>query len=118
MDTKTLLIELCENLQSELNYIQETPRERSVCLYSGTKPENYWLPNIYISTTKPVPKELTMAWFVELIIDGQVIFRETHVPRDSEDLKIVEAFLLKRLLRNIFTFGVMESKKYLDNFKK
>ena len=69
---------------------------------------------MHIGTTKSIPTEIRMAWFVEVGVDGKVIFRESSLPKESEDLKIVEGFLISKVLRNIFTLGVMSSKKFID----
>ena len=116
MDYKLILQELCSNLERELNERKETNKKRTVEFFSGLKPSEYFLPSIHIGNmreTNGVSAEI--AWFVEISVDGVVIFRERHIPRESEDLKIVEGFLLTRVLRNIFTFGVMSSKKVLED---
>jgi len=114
MDQKLILQELCSNLERELNERKETNQRRTVELFSGLKPSDYYLPQMHIGTTKSIPTEGRMAWFVEVGVDGKVIFRESYLPKESEDLKIVEGFMISRVLRNIFTFGVMSSKKFID----
>ena len=114
MEQKLILQELCSNLERELNERKETNQRRTVEFFSGLKPSDYYLPMMHIGTTKSIPTEGRMAWFVEVIVDGKVIFRESHIPKESEDLKIVEGFMISRVLRNIFTFGVMLSKKFID----
>ena len=113
MDKKELLIELCDNLQRELNG-REGKQTHKVELQSGLKPENYFTPMMHIGTTRTLPDGVRMAWFVEEWVDGKCIFRETHVPHETEALEIVEGFLISRVLRHIFTFGVMSSKKFID----
>lgn len=114
MEQKVILQELCSNLERELNERNETKQRRTVEFFSGLKPSDYYLPAMHIGTTKSIPTEGKLAWFVEVGVDGKVIFRESHIPKESEDLKIVEGFLIKKVLRNIFTFGVMSSKKFID----
>jgi len=97
MEQKIVLQELCENLAKELNGIKETNQIRTVDFFSGLK-----------------PLEGKMVWFVEVGVDRKVIFRRSHIPRENEDLKIVEGFMITRVLRDIFTFGVMSSKKLID----
>ncbi len=109
-----MLQELCDNLQKEMNERRETNKTHKVELISGLKPENYWLPQMHIGTTATLPTEVRMAWFVEIWIDGKCIFRQSHIPHESEDLNIVEGFLIRRVLRAAFTFGVMASKKFID----
>jgi len=113
MEIKTLLQELCNTLQKELNERDKPTQPRKVDFVSGLKPENYWLPLMYFGTGKPSPI-VRMAWFVEIWIDGKCIFRQSHIPHESEDLNIVEGFLIRRVLRDAFTFGVMASKKFID----
>ena len=36
---------------------------------------------------------LRESWFVEVIVDNDVIFRESYIPREDEDLKIVEEMM-------------------------
>ena len=114
MEHKLILQELCSNLERELNERKETNQRRTVEFFSGLKPSDYYLPKMHIGTTKSIPTEGRMAWFVEVGVDGKVIFRESYIPKESEDLKIVEEFMISRVLRNIFTFGVMSSKKFID----
>jgi hypothetical protein len=113
MDKKELLIELCDNLQKELNQ-REGKQTHKVELQSGLKPESYFTPIMHIGTTRTLPDEVRMAFFVEVWVDGKCIFRETHVPHITEALEIVEDFLISRVLRHIFAFGVMSSKKFID----
>ena len=114
MEQKLILQELCSNLEKELNERKETNQRRTVEFFSGLKPSDYYLPMMHIGTAKSIPTEGRMAWFVEVGVDGKVIFRESYIPKESEDLKIVEGFMISRVLRNIFTFGVMSSKKFID----
>jgi hypothetical protein len=114
MEQKSILQELCENLEKELNQRRETSNKRTVEFFSGLKPSDYYLPTMHIGTSKSISKEGKMAWFVEIGVDGKVIFRESYIPKESEDLKIVEGFMVTRVLRNIFTFGVISSKKFID----
>jgi hypothetical protein len=113
---KELLIELCDNLQQELNQ-REGEEIHEVELRSGLKPEGYFTSMMHIGTTRTLPDAVRMAWFVEVWVDGECVFRESSVPHKTEPLEIVEGFLITKVLRNIFTFGVMSSKKFIDDFK-
>ena len=113
MNKKELLTELCCNLQDELNE-KDGSKIHKVELQSGLKPEGYFLPMMCVGTVKTLSDGVQMAWFVELLVDGKCIFREAYVPRETEELEIVEAFLISRVLRHIFTFGVMTSKRFID----
>lgn len=112
-----LLESLCSNLERELNERNETSEKITVEFFSGLKPNEYFLPSMHIGTTKSTPTKGTMAWFVEISIDKKVIFRESCVPKQDEDLEIIEGMLRARILRNIFTFGVMTSKSYLEKLE-
>lgn len=111
------LRELCSDLERELNDRGEVPYARKVELFSGWKPSNYYLPQMHIGSTKTIPKDVTMAWFVELYVDGAVLFREVHVPSKEESLEIVEGFMASRILRHIFTFGVISTKQYMEDMR-
>ena len=113
MDKKELLIDLCANLEKELNMMGGKLTHK-VEFVSGLKSHDYYLPMMHIGTTNSLPDTIIMAWFVEVWVDGKCIFRESHVPRESEVLETVEGFLTNRVLSRIFTFGVMLSKKLID----
>jgi len=117
MDRKTILQELCSDLEKDLNQRDETGKERRVELFSGLKPFDYFLPTMHIGTSKSIPVHGVMSWFVEVIVDGKVIFRESYIPKESERLITVEGFLIKRVLRNIFTFGVASSKQFIEDME-
>jgi len=114
MDKKELLIELCANLEKELN-MRESKQIHQVKFSSGLKALNYFTPAMHIGTTKTLPNSLKSAWFVEVWIDGKCIFRESHVLNKTDALEMVEELLINRVLRSIFTFGVMSSKKFIDD---
>jgi hypothetical protein len=115
MEQKLILEELCSNLEKELNERKETNQRRTVEFFSGLKPYDYYLPQMHIGTTKSIPTEdEMMAWVVEVGVDGKVIFRDSYLPKESEDLEIVEGFMISRILRNIFTAGIISSKKFID----
>lgn len=117
MKPKELLIELCDNLQKELN-LRDGKEIHRVELQSGLKPEGYFTPMMHIGTSKTLPNDIRMALFVEVWVDGECIFREVHVPLVTESLEVVEEFLITKVLRHIFTFGVMSSKEYMDELKR
>lgn len=113
MERKELLIELCERLEIELNRLKED-KPNSVVFFSGLKPSNYWLSNIHIGTTKTIDKNIIIAWFVEIFIDEECIFRESYIPKDNEDHKIVEGMCISRLFESIFFHGVTNAKNNLQ----
>jgi hypothetical protein len=114
---KSILVELCENLQEMLNLQEQVvkkPATHKVELVSQLKPDNYWLPMMHLGTSKTVSDEIKNAWFVEVYVDGKCIFRESYLPRKSEDLKIVEGMLITRVLKNVFCYGIMSSKHQME----
>jgi len=116
---KSILVELCENLQEVLNLQEQVvkkPATHKVELVSQLKPENYWLPMMHLGTTKTISEGtgISMAWFVEVYVDGKCIFRESYLQREGEDLKIVEGMLITRMLKNVFCYGIMSSKQQME----
>ena len=106
MGYKEMLQELCSNLEKELNDIKETNNLTKVELFSGLKPSNYFLPDIAITTISSDERIKTNAWFVELSVDDLVVFRESLVPLENEDLKIIEEMLIIRLVGIFLKFEV------------
>lgn len=114
---KSFLVELCENLQEVLNLQEQVvkkPATHKVELVSQLKPDNHWLPMMHLGTSKTVNDETRNAWFVEVYVDGKCIFMESYLPRESEDLKIVEGMLITRMLKNVFCYGIMSSKHQME----
>jgi|GEM_PF-436391 len=99
MNTKNLLIELCEHLEKELNR-KYRGQVHKVELISGLKPYDH-----FMADTSLINKY--MAWNVEIWIDGKCVFIESHIPKENEQHEVIEDFLMSRTLRHIFTFVVM-----------
>jgi hypothetical protein len=57
---------------------------------------------------------LIKSLFVELWVDGKPVFRESKMLEKKDQLETVENLLIERMIRNIFTFGVISSKDFLD----
>lgn len=110
MEKKIFLQELCSNLEIELNERKETNQKRRVIFFSGLRPCDYF--------SQIKSGRLRESWFVEVIVDNDLIFRESYIPREDEDLKIVEEMMIKRVLRNIFSYGILASKQFKDILKK
>lgn len=106
--------ELCNYLKESLDGIDNQNHE--VKFTSGLKPFDYYLPQMHIGTTATIPTQIQMAWFCEIRVDGKCIFMESWIPKESEDLSIVEAVVIKRLMRSVFNYGVMASKKVQEEF--
>lgn len=116
---KSILVELCDNLQEVLNLQEQVvnkPATHKVKLVSEMKQDNYWLPMMHLGTTKTISEGtgLKMAWFVEVYVDGKCIFRESYLPRENEDLEVVEGMLVTRMLKNVFCYGIMSSKHQME----
>lgn len=106
MEYKDVLKELCSNLQKELN---KYGAHKKVELISGLKPFDSFISQL-CRGTKIISMEKELIWVVEIMLDGVCIFRKGHIPRINEDLSIVENVLMKRLLNDVFIYGVMSSK--------
>ena len=118
MEKKDLLIELCKGLQDNLNTRGITPYNGpfSVKLEAGLKPANYFLPMIYLGRGEPID-QVELAWFAEIFVNSECIFRESYIPRESESLEIVEGTMYTVLLRSIFEYGIMTSRDQLHRLK-
>ncbi len=114
MEKKIFLQELCLELEEQLNYRSNLDKHHTVEFFSGLKPDNYLLPMIHIGTTQSMLSELKLIWFVEISIDGTVIFREYSVPEENEDLKIIEEFVIDKTIHNVFNRGIISSKNFMD----
>lgn len=114
MEKKLILQELCSNLEKELNEQKETIQKRTVSFFSGLKPSDYFLAQVHIGTSKTLPTEREMAWFVEIEVDRKVIFRKSCIPKLDEDFINIEKFLVSEMLRDVFMFGVMSAKNFID----
>ena len=110
MEKKIFLQELCSNLEIELNEREETNQKRRVIFFSGLKPCDYF--------SEIKAGRLRESWFVEVIVDNDVIFQESYIPREDEDLKIVEEMMINRVLRNIFSYGIITSKQFKNRLKQ
>ena len=118
MNKKELLIELCANLEKDLNARDNHIAKIKVVFVSGLKPANYYLPMMHIGTTATLPDKVKMAYFVEVWVDHKCIFRESWMPHETEDLGRIESILMNRILRHVFSFGIMSSKLYFDKLEK
>ena len=116
MEKKLILQELCSILQNELNRPEWAVNKRIVEFFSGLKPCGYYLPAMHIGTTESLPTEVEMAWFVEVAVDGKVVFRESQIPKEGEDLKKVEEALIGKILFSIFSNGIMLRKEITDKY--
>ena len=95
--TEELIKELCEQLENNLNY--EGGRNRI----------NYVSRSInYLNDTNHI---------AEIFINGECVYAETHMVDNKESdflssESVIKENLARRLLSEIFNYGVMSSKKY------
>lgn len=109
------LIYLCGNAERALtNWKKLMPEEWKVELVSELKPFDHYIPQIHIGTSSPIQQYKQMAWFVEIYVGGKCVIRESYIPKENEDLKIVEGMLITRTINNIFFNGVMGTKIQLE----
>lgn len=113
MEEKIFLQELCSNLEKELNERSGANKKTKVDFFSGLKPSSYYH-QMYISPSMEYSEQKDMAWFVEISVDDKVLFRESYIPKQSHDLNAIEALMINKVLRNIFTMGIMLTKEYSD----
>ena len=112
MDTKELLEELCKNLEKQINFLQ-AGNYKKVEFFSGLRPHTFLPSQMTVGTIRDERNE--MMHVVEISIDEKVVFSESYIPRKSEDLKTIEGFMLTRILRNVFNYGVLASKQAIEN---
>lgn len=112
--SKDEVIELCSHLQNMLNFKEE---KHKVDFFLGFKPSIYYLPMIHIGTSSSINNKKENALFAEIFVDGRCIFRESYIPRETEDLKVAEGMLITRLIKSVFCHGVWSQKQVLENLK-
>lgn len=92
---KTLLIDLCNHLQNELNKYSLLQNEKIVEFIS-------------IQRTQPIAQnQIRRVWSVEIWFDKQPLIREHRIMDDKEDAKEVEKALIIKILRSTFTSGIL-----------
>jgi hypothetical protein len=97
MTGKELIKELCENLQEQLKLTSQT---------RNTNPDSVE----FIST------QILNEWIVEIRVNNKVIFRESSLIQTGQSLQIIEEMLINIMLKSVFCYGVMASKKDLVKF--
>jgi hypothetical protein len=110
---KEILRALCENYEATLNRSGDHKKHR-VDFISQTGPASYWLPQFYPGTGIPPKEDEIKAWYVEIYVDKDCIFRESHIPSPSERLADIEERLIHRVVENIFNYGLMAAKRDLE----
>lgn len=117
MRNKQLLLDLCKELEQNLNLLKGKNIHK-VELISCMKPSDYYLPVMYIGTGLPITRKLQMALFVEIYVDDKCVFRESYIPNETEDINVVESFLIDRVLKQVFMHGIMSAKRNIEEREK
>lgn len=73
---------------------------KKVELVSGMNPAHFGYSNGYKNE-----------WRVSIKVNGIYLFVETYYPRESESYEIVESLLIRRMINNIFAFGLEYAKQ-------
>lgn len=110
---RTLLVELCANLESELN---------NQALMERREPNNRvefrsWAQ--YDPTIEPIKgHKLTgrMLWMTaEVLVKGKSIFKESACIPEDQYTQVEVNRIYMRLIREIFNYGIMSAKHVIDN---
>jgi hypothetical protein len=109
MEVTNLIQELCKNLEKDLNNLNPYGGKRTVEFISQLSPSNFLPQNKTIETLRDESGRFEMMWLVQIKIDNKTVFQHSYIPRESEDLKIVEGMMLNRILNHIFSYGVMSA---------
>ena len=104
MEVTNLIQELCKNLEKDLNNLNPYGGKRTVEFISQLSPSNFLPQNKTIGTLR-----FEMMWLAQIKIDNKTVFQYSYIPRENEDLKIVEGMMLSRILNHIFSYGVMSA---------
>ena len=102
-----LLNYLCDNLQESLRQaemLDKKPPTSTVTLFSGWKEVGYFYPRLDDEIVQ-------LAWHVEIFVNNNCLFRESYIPKENEDIEIVEGMVMQRVLNSVFHYGVMAVKK-------
>lgn len=111
--SKWLVSKWLESYQQLFNQTaKEEDQIRSIKLTSEMKPDNYFIPQIWIGAGLPNDESIP-AWFVEIWINDLCVFRESKVANHGQDTnwKIIEESCLDRLLQNILSHGLTAAYK-------
>jgi hypothetical protein len=107
-ETLTELCQQCENMMNDHDLIMKTGRTHTVVLFSGLKRESYHVPQI-VTTKMALSGEadkVRMAWYAEISVDNQFVFRECYSCEDESKLPSKENDLLEKLLYAVFMYGI------------
>ena len=105
-----------ENIQKwcdTLSGLLSLKEKHEIKFISQFKNSGYYLPAIQIGSKQP---DQHVAWFCEIWMDNQCIFRESRIPINETDNQVEER-VLEMLMQSIFNHGVMGAKQILDKMK-
>ena len=117
-DTKQLLQDACADLENWMDRNDSKHYKHFVTLFSGPKPEDYWLPQMHIGTTASISDELLMAWYGEIKVDGVVVVRKSRVPNEGEKLEDMEELVLSAIVYDMVGLGIEAAQKSIEAFRK
>ena len=112
-ELKLLVESLCEGLELDLS--RTTQEKHKVSFNSGIRPSNYASPLFHVGSYKLIPDTFNVEWFCEISVDGTCIFRVCHHLTKGEDVEHIERLVTMQLLQHVFNYGIMSSKKMIDN---
>lgn len=101
---KELLVELCDHLQQDLQVqqrLKNNPQTDTVRLVSVGYP-------IYSDR---------LQWVIEIRLNNVCIFKETIISEKEIDYEILEDMCITKILKSVFSYGVMASKNQMDKFR-
>ena len=117
-DLRQILQDLCKHLEFMLDMSDKDGIKHTVVFFSGQRINDYWLPDIHLGTTPSLSDDVIMSWYVEINVDGNVIFRKNAVPNEEEKLEDVKDRVLLWVLQDVFCWGVIASQRALVDIKK
>ena len=110
---RTLLVELCANLEIELN---------NQALMERRQPNNRvefrsWMQ--YDPTIEPIKAHRLsgrMVWITaEVLVKGKTIFKESRCISEDQHTQVEVDRVFTLLIKEIFNYGIMSAKHVIDN---
>jgi hypothetical protein len=123
---KDILEKQLEMFKEMHNISNATAPINTVTLFSGLKPSNYFVPNIFIgrdSSSEAFKRHEEMrnklAWFVEIWVDDLCVWRKSAIGASNDDLqKEYETKLLEEIMLEIFFYGINAAWRQTKDFKQ
>lgn len=104
---------LCKEL--EISISLSSGKKSKVEYHNALKPSNYYVPQ-FVTTNMALSENVgnaKMAWFAEIFVDNRCIFRSYYIP-SNDDFEMAEKIANEKLIQHIFSYGIMSSKKVLE----